>query len=225
VLLTGGDPLVASTGKLEKLIRQLWEIDNVRIIRIGSKMPAFNPFRIINDPSLLEMFGRYSAAGKKIYVMGHFNHPRELTEPAAQCLSLLQKAGVTVVNQSPIIRGVNDSAEVIAELLGKLSFIGVTPYYLFICRPTLGNKPFLVPIEASLEMFERARSKVSGVARQARLCLSHKTGKIEVVGKTKTNIIFRYHRAANPVDHGRLMSFNLDPEACWFDDYTDKQAD
>jgi lysine 2,3-aminomutase len=219
VLLTGGDPLILSTAKLERIIQQIREIDHVRIIRIGSKMPAFDPYRIINDPSLLEMLSRYSTPQKKIYVMNHFNHPRELTELAVQGLMLLQKAGVATVNQSPMIRGVNDDPAVISELFNRLSFSGVLPYYIFICRPTAGNEPFVVPIEECLDIFERARRSLSGLAKHARLCMSHKTGKIEVVGKVADQIMLRYHRAPNPLDRGRVMLFKSDPAACWLDDY------
>jgi len=219
VLLSGGDPMIMSTGKLEKIIKQLRDIDHVRIIRIGTKMPAFDPYRIINDPSLLEMLGKYSLVDRKIFVMAHFNHPRELTEPALQALQLLQKAGAITVNQSPLIRGVNDKAEVIAELFSMLSYNGVIPYYLFICRPTAGNEPYIVPIEQALDIFQDARSRLAGLAKQARLGMSHKIGKIEVVGKIGNKIIFRYHRAPNPLDCGRLLVFDSDPTASWLDDY------
>lgn len=220
VLLTGGDPLVMSTAKLERILLQIREIDHVGIIRIGTKMPAFDPYRILNDPSLLEVLSRYSTPEKKIYVMNHFNHPRELTELALKGLMALQKAGVATVNQSPLIRGINDDAEVIAELFNRLSFNGILPYYLFICRPTAGNEPFVVPVEECLEIFENARRNLSGLAKHARLCMSHKTGKIEVVGKVGDQLIFRYHRAANSPDRGRIMIFKSDPAACWLDDYT-----
>ena len=219
VLLTGGDPLIMSTGKLEKIVSALRQIDHVRIIRIGSKMVAFDPFRVLNDPSLLEMFEKYSLPGRKIFVMNHFNHPRELTEQALQALRLLQKAGAITVNQTPLIRGVNDNAEVVAELFSLLSYNGVVPYYLFLCRPTLGNEPYVVPIERALEIFEEARRRLAGLAKQARLCMSHKTGKIEVVGKMGDQIVFRYHRAPDPMDCGRLMIFESDPNAGWLDDY------
>ena len=130
VLLTGGDPLILSTSKLEPIIQQLREIDHVKIIRIGTKVPAFNPFRIINDPSLLEMFRKYSTAQKKIYIMAHFNHPRELTSQAIEGLNALMDSGVTLVNQTPMVKGVNDDPDVLAELFSKLSFIGVPPYYV-----------------------------------------------------------------------------------------------
>jgi KamA family protein len=220
VLLSGGDPLIMSTGKLSKIIKQLRDIDHVRIIRIGTKMTAFDPYRIINDPTLLELLSQYSLPDRKIFVMAHFNHPRELTEPALRGLQLLQKAGAITVNQTPLIRGVNDKPEVIAELFGRLSYNGVVPYYLFICRPTLGNEPYMVPVEKGLEIFEEARRRLAGLAKQARLCMSHRTGKVEVVGKMDNKIVFRYHRAPNPLDCGRMMMFDSDPSAGWLDDYT-----
>lgn len=224
VLLSGGDPLIMSTGKLSKIIKQLRDIEHVRIIRIGTKMTAFDPYRIINDPSLLEMLSEYSLPDRKIFVMAHFNHPRELSEPALRGLQLLQKAGAITVNQSPLIAGVNDKPEIIAELFGRLSFNGVIPYYLFLCRPTSGNEPYMVPVEKGLEVFEEARRRLAGLAKQARLCMSHRTGKIEVVGKWNNKIVFRYHRAPNPLDCGRVMFFDSDPQAAWFDDYLASEA-
>jgi KamA family protein len=220
VLLTGGDPLIMSTNKLEKILSQLREIEHVRIIRIGTKMVAFDPFRVLNDPALPEMLSKYSQPDKRIFIMNHFNHPRELTEPALRAIAVLQKAGATTVSQSPLIRGVNDSAEVIAELFSKLSYNGVLPYYLFLCRPTAGNEPYIVPIESALEIFQESRRRLAGLAKQARLCMSHKTGKVEVVGKMGDKIVFRYHRAPNPLDCGRMMTFDSDENASWLDDYT-----
>jgi lysine 2,3-aminomutase len=219
VLLSGGDPLIMSTGKLSKIIKQLRDIKHVRIIRIGTKMTAFDPYRILNDPSLLDMLSEYSLPDRKIFVMAHFNHPRELTEPALRGLQLLQKSGAITVNQSPLIKGVNDKPEIIAELFGRLSFNGVVPYYLFLCRPTSGNEPYMVPVERGLEIFEEARRRLAGIAKQARLCMSHRTGKVEVVGKMNNKMVFRYHRAPNPLDCGRVMVFDSDPNAGWFDDY------
>ena len=219
VLLSGGDPLIMSTTKLKKIIRQLRDIDHVQIIRIGTKMPAFNPFRVIDDPSLLKMFERYSTAEKRIYVMVHFNHPTELTPDAIECLGLLQNAGVITANQTPIIRGVNDDPDTLATLFKKCSFVGVPPYYAFQCRPTLGNKAYAVPIEEAFRVFESAKDSCSGLALRARYVMSHHTGKIEVLGLLNKHIIFKYHRSADLDDSGRLMVFKRNPFAYWFDDY------
>jgi L-lysine 2,3-aminomutase len=77
----------------------------------------------------------------------------------------------------------------------------------------------MVPVEKGLEIFEEARRRLAGLAKQARLCMSHRTGKVEVVGKMDNKIVFRYHRAPNPLDCGRVMVFDSDPKAAWLDDY------
>lgn len=221
VLMTGGDPLLLSTRKLESIVKQVREIEHVQIIRIGSKMLAFNPYRVLEDPSLLEMLSKYSTPEKRIYLVVHFNHPRELTPQAIEALDKVIKSGIIPVNQTPLLRGVNDDPEVLAELMNKLSYIGVPPYYVFQCRPTLGNKMFSVPIEEGLEIFEQARMKCSGLAKRARYAMSHATGKIEILGMTDELIYFRYHRSANPDEKGKFMAFRRNPEAHWFDDYVE----
>ncbi|MDH5789630.1 MAG: KamA family radical SAM protein [Nitrospinota bacterium] len=219
VLLTGGDPLIMSTSKLEPIIQKIREVDHVNIIRIGTKIPAFNPMRIYNDPSLEAMFRKYSAPEKRIYVMAHFNHPRELTPEAVRGINFLLNAGAIVVNQTPMIAGVNDDPDVLAEMFNKLSYIGVPPYYVFQCRPTLGNRIYVTPIEEAFEIFETARTRCSGLAKRARFVMSHATGKIEVVGLTERYIYFKYLRSPIEDNDAKFMVYKRDPDAYWFDDY------
>ncbi len=221
VLLTGGDPLIMSTSKLAPIIEKLRQVDHVQIIRIGTKIPAFNPFRIIDDPSLLEMIQKYSTDEKKIYIMAHFNHPRELTGEAIKGLNLLMRAGAIVVNQTPLIRGVNDDPDILSKLFNKLSYIGVPPYYVFLCRPTLGNEPYALPVEKGYQIFENARKKCSGLAKRARLVMSHETGKVEVLAVTRDKVYFKYLRAAHPDNGIRFLEFPRNPDAFWLDDYAD----
>lgn len=221
VLLTGGDPLVLKTSKLEEIISQLRTIEHVHIVRIGTKMPAFNPYRIINDTDLLKMIEKYSSEWKKIYIMMHFIHPRELTDVAVKAVTMLQKAGAITTNQMPLIKGINTDYKILAELLKKLSFIGAVPYYIFQCRPAMGNKAYTVPVEQGYEIVQKAKSLVSGLAKRARYVMSHSSGKIEVVGKTEQCTIFKYHRAANDLESGRIMVLKSNPNAYWFDDYTE----
>ncbi|MCD6548406.1 MAG: KamA family radical SAM protein [Thermodesulfobacterium sp.] len=222
VLLTGGDPLILNTSKLEKILEELSNISHVRIVRIGSKIPATNPFRIINDSSLLRIFEKFnSQKNKKLYLMTHFNHPKEITKEAKRAIRLVQKTGTITCNQTPILKGINDSAETLKALIEELSFTGITPYYFFQCRPVVGNRMFSTNIEDTIDIVESARSKVSGLAAKVRYVMSHETGKIEILGKTKEHIFFRYHRAANPEDAGKIMVYKRNPSACWFDEYTE----
>jgi KamA family protein len=220
VLITGGDPLLLATSRLRSLIEAIRSIDHVRIIRIGSKMVAFNPYRILNDPVLPDLIRQYSTHEKRIYIMAHFNHPRELTPVAIEALDLLRDSGAIIVNQTPLLRGINSDPAVLTTLFQKLSFIGVPPYYVFQCRPTRGNRHFEIPVEEAYGIFEQAKANCSGLAKRARFVMSHATGKIEVVGRTEQATYFKYHQAADPADIGRFMAFQSNPLAYWFDDYT-----
>ena len=219
ILLTGGDPLVLTTSKLENIIRQIREIEHVQIIRIGTKIPAFNPYRIVDDQALLEMVNKYSTKRKKIYFMTHFVHPHELTDLAVRSVRSLRKAGAIIANQMPLIRGVNDEPDVLAELLAELSFIGAVPYYIFQCRPAVGNKTYTVPIERGYEIIEQAKAQVSGLAKRARFVMSHSSGKIEIIGRTEERVYFKYHRAASDENSGKFFAFKSNQNACWLDDY------
>jgi len=218
VLLTGGDPLLLATRRLQNIIRRVREIDHVKIIRIGTKMPSFNPWRIIDDPELLNMLTRYSAPTRRIYLMTHFNVVQELTRPAIEAMVMLKKAGVEAVNQTPLLGGVNDSPERLAKLMEKLSHIGVPPYYIFQCRPTEGNKPFAVPLVRAHRIFREAKRRVSGLAKRARMVMSHESGKVEIVGLTDSRIYMRYHRARHAVNDERFLIYRRDDKAYWLDD-------
>ena len=218
VLLTGGDPLLMSTRRLVEILEALREIPHVEVIRIGSKMPAFDPWRILDDYELQAAFRKYSTAEKRIYLMAHFDHPRELTDVAVRGIDCAIRNGVICVNQCPLIKGVNDDSDVLAALYRRLSFIGCPPYYLFQGRPTAGNLPFEIPIVRSFEIFSRAIQRGSGLARRARFVMSHETGKIEVLAIDEHRMYMRYHRAKDAALRGRFMIFKRNDEAGWLDE-------
>ena len=217
VLLTGGDPLLMSTRRLVEIFEALRAIPHVKIIRIGSKMPAFDPWRILSDDKLREAFRTFSGPQKRIYLMAHFDHPRELTDVAAEGIDCCVRDGVICCNQCPMIKGVNDCPDVLSELFQKLSWIGCPPYYLFQGRPTAGNEPYEVPIVRGWRIFQEALRHGSGLARRARFVMSHETGKIEVLAVDEKKIYVRYHRAKDPNDRGRFMIYQRNDDAYWLD--------
>jgi len=225
VLLTGGDPMVLPTAKLREVIGKLREMDHVKIIRIGTKVLAYYPQRVIEDEEFIKLIEEYSLPDRRIYIVNDFNHPREITRESLKAIDMLIKAGAILVNQTPLLRGVNDDPKVLKELFEKLSFIGVPPYYVFINRPVRGNKAFAVPVEEALKIFETAKVGISGLAERAKLVMSHKTGKIEIVGMDEEHIYFKYHRAASPENEGKFLVFKRNPNAYWFDDYKEKVAE
>ena len=218
VLLTGGDPLLMSTRRLVEIFEALRAIDHVRIIRIGSKMPAFDPWRVLRDEELQAAFRKYSTPERRIYLMAHFDHPRELTDAAVAGIDACLRNGVICVNQCPLIRGVNDDAATLAEMYSRLSYIGCPPYYLFQGRPTAGNEPYEVPIVRGWHLFQGALRRGSGLARRAKYCMSHETGKVEIVGVDDERIYLRYHQAKDPADLGRFFVRRRDDKASWLDD-------
>lgn len=220
VLLTGGDPLTLGTRRLAEILDLLAAVPHLRVVRIGSKTPAFDPDRIRNDPALLEAFRGFAARGKRLYLIAHFDHPRELTSVACDGLELCLRAGVVCANQCPLIRGVNDDPDTLAELYQRLAAAGCPPYYLFQCRPTAGNAPFSVPIIEALGIFRAALARGSGLARRARFVLSHETGKLEVLFADADCLYFRYHQAADLARVGQVVVYRRDDTAHWLDDLT-----
>ena len=220
VLLTGGDPLLLNTQRLIEILDALRAIPHVRIIRIGSKIPAFNPWRILQDEELQAAFRKYSEPRRRIYLMAHFDHPRELTDEAIAALDACIIRGVICVNQCPMIRGINDDPQVLSDLFRQLSFVGCPPYYLFQIRPTAGNKPYAVPIVRGWNIFREALRRGSGLARRPRFVMSHATGKIDIVGVDQAYIYLRYQSAKDTAEPGSLLRYFRDDEACWLDDLT-----
>ncbi|WDL96141.1 KamA family radical SAM protein [Alicyclobacillus sp. ALC3] len=224
VLLTGGDSLMLSTSKLKDILHQLRAIPHVRIIRLGSKLTAFNPMRIYEDEHLLAVLSRYSRGDARIYQMAHFNHPRELTSKALRAISALQAAGVIMVNQTPLLRGINDNANTLAELLARLSYAGVAPYYIFQNRPVAGNSAFVVPLAEGYRIIEAAKAKTSGLGKRVKYVMSHDSGKIEILAVEDNQIYLKYHQARDQSHVGKFLALDLPPGAAWYDDLVQAPA-
>ncbi|HEY2495509.1 MAG TPA: KamA family radical SAM protein [Candidatus Angelobacter sp.] len=222
VLITGGDPLTLSVGRLEMIIRQLRVIPHVRAIRIGSKVPAFDPETITAE--VLDMLSSYSSFDRQIYLMMHFNHQRELTAVACRKISEIVGSGLAACNQTPLLRGVNDSPVELAALHRQLANAGVAPYYVFQCRPTRGNERFMLSLQEGLQTVNEAKAQLSGLAKRFRYVGSHTTGKIEIVGVLGDQLILRYHEAKCITDENRLMTWPVDRPVMWFDEIVRDQA-
>lgn len=217
VLLTGGDPLILATKKINMILERLRAIDHVKIIRIGSKLPVFNPMRIYEDEELLDVISKHSSPEKRIYIMAHVNHPREITEQARKGFQALHDAGAIVVNQTPVLKGINDDPNVLGELLDKLSWAGVTPYYFFVNRPVRGNNDFVLTLEEVYNIVEQAKAKTSGLGKRVRLSMSHTSGKIEILAIEDGKAYLKYHQSRDG-EYGKFMVLDCPSDASWFDD-------
>lgn len=223
VLLTGGDSLMLSTKKLRLIIEELRKIEHVKIIRLGSKLPVYFPMRIYEDEALLNLIRTYSTPEKRIYIMAHVNHPNELTDEAKKGFDALNKAGAIILNQTPILKGINDNPNVLAELLDKLSYTGVHPYYFFINRPVAGNYDFVLPLERVYKISEQAKAKTSGIGKRVRLVMSHSSGKIEIMAIENGKAYLKYHQAREG-NYGQVMILDCPQDATWFDDLPENET-
>lgn len=158
VLLSGGDALLFSDAKLEGLLKRLRAIPHIEFIRIGSRVPIFLPQRI--TPALCSMLAKYHPLWMSI----HSNHPRELTTEVRQALERLADHGVPLGNQSVLLRGVNDDAEVMKSLVHKLLMCRVRPYYLYQCDLIQGSSHLRTSVTKGIEIIEALRGHTSGYA-------------------------------------------------------------
>ncbi len=158
VLLSGGDPLLFSDEKLERILKRLRAIEHIEFIRIGSRVPIFSPQRITSQ--FCEMLRRYHP----VWMSVHCNHPRELTLEVKQGLERLADAGVPLGNQSVLLRGVNDDPEVMKALTQKLLRCRVRPYYLYQCDLIKGSGHLRTTTKTGLDIISELRGHTTGYA-------------------------------------------------------------
>jgi lysine 2,3-aminomutase len=158
VLLSGGDPLLLSDHKLDHLLGRLRAIKHVEFIRIGSRIPVFLPQRI--TPGLCEIFRKHGP----IWMSIHVNHPRECTAELRDACERLALAGMPLGNQSVLLRGVNDDAEVMQALVHRLLRMRVRPYYLYQLDLITGSSHFKVDVSKGLEIIQALRGHTTGYA-------------------------------------------------------------
>ncbi|RPI78649.1 MAG: KamA family radical SAM protein [Desulfobacteraceae bacterium] len=134
VLISGGDPLLIATKKLDEILGKLREIKHLDLIRIGTRVPCVWPQKIIEDTELIEMLKKHTPRSLKdpqFYINTHFNHPNEITEQSYQAVKILRDLGIPIANQSVLLKGVNDDTDVMRDLMHSLGRMGVRPYYLY----------------------------------------------------------------------------------------------
>ncbi len=175
VLISGGDPLLLPEEILAAIIAEFSAVSNIEHLRFGSRLPVTLPQRLDQD------FCRLLASGKTAWLATHFNHAQELTPEAAQAADNLLRAGIPVVNQTVLLKGINDTPEALGELLRGLLRLKIKPYYLFHGDPISGTTHFRTGVEKGLELLAALRGRISGLALPAyAFDLPHGAGKIRL---------------------------------------------
>jgi lysine 2,3-aminomutase len=160
VILTGGDPLVLSPRRLGEILARLSAIPHVKIVRFHTRVPAVEPERV--DDELIDAL---KLSGKAVYVALHANHPRELTEAALAAVGRLLDARVVMLSQTVLLKGVNDDAEVLAELMRRFVEARIKPYYLHHPDLAPGTSHFRLTIAEGQALVAGLRGRVSGLCQ------------------------------------------------------------
>ncbi len=228
VLITGGDPMVMSTAKLERYVEPLLDpsLEHLQSIRIGTKALAYWPQRFVTDSDaddLLRLFERIVASGRSVALMAHYSHYREM-EPAIarEAIRRIRRTGAVIRSQSPVLAHVNDDA-VSWELMWREQVrLGIIPYYMFVERDTGAEQYFRIPLARAYKIFRDAYRHVNGLARTVRgPSMSATPGKVEVMGVTdiagEKAFALRFLQARNAEWVGRPFFARYDAEATWLD--------
>jgi lysine 2,3-aminomutase len=160
VIVTGGDPLMLSPRRIGEIVAALGRIDHVKVIRWHSRVPIADPGRVTP-----ELAAALASTAKSVWLAVHCNHSRELTEAAAAALRLLSKAGVRLVSQTVLLKGVNDDAATLAELMRAFVEFGVKPYYLHHLDLAPGTARYRVGIGEGRALLRELRGRLSGLAQ------------------------------------------------------------
>ena len=162
ILISGGDPLTLGDDDIAHVLTAFATVEHLEMLRVGSRVPVVMPQRMTE--SLCDILG---GCGKTVWLAAHFNHPVELSEESRQAVERLLRHGVPVVNQSVLLKGVNDDAETLRLLFTGLLKMKVKPYYLFHGDPIEGTMHFRTGVERGLELMAALRNRVSGMAMPA----------------------------------------------------------
>lgn len=165
VIISGGDPAVMSTSRLAQLLERIARIEHVGNVRLATRVPVTMPQRITD-----EFVRAIKVAHPSIWVMTHFNHPKELTDASREACRRLVDAGLPVMNQSVLLKGVNDSPETLESLFRGLVRSRVRPYYLLQMDPVRGTSHLRTPLERGMEIVGALQGRLSGIALPKFIC-------------------------------------------------------
>ena len=229
VLFTGGDPMIMKANMFSKYVDALIEakLPNLKTIRIGTKSLSYWPYKFLTDndsQEMLDIFRKISDNELHLAFMGHFNHLNELsTHSVKKAINEVRKTGAQIRTQSPLLAHINDDSEMWAKMWTRQIQLGCIPYYMFVVRDTGAQHYFGVPLIRAQEIFRKAYSSVTGLARTVRgPSMSATPGKVHVIGTAEVNnqkvIVLRFLQGRNPDWVQRPFFAKYDENAIWLDD-------
>lgn len=229
VLFTGGDPMVMGVKNFSAYVNALLDakLPNLKTIRIGTKVLSYWPYKFLTDPGaddMLKLFKKITDSGIHLAFMAHINHHAELKTQALElAVERILETGATIRTQAPVMKHINDSADVWSTMWRRQVDLGMIPYYMFLARDTGAQDYFSVPLAKAWHIFRDAYNNVSGICRTVRgPSMSANPGKVQVVGITelqgKKVFCLRFLQGRNPDWVYKLFFAEYDEKAVWIDD-------
>ncbi|NKI75406.1 EF-P beta-lysylation protein EpmB [Dickeya sp. CFBP 2040] len=157
IIFSGGDPLMAKDHELDWLLTELEHIPHLKRLRIHTRLPVVIPARIT-----AELCQRLARSSLRVVLVTHINHANEINAELTESMARLHRAGVTLLNQSVLLRGINDNADTLAALSNALFDAGILPYYLHVLDKVQGAAHFLVPDDEARALIKALMARVSG---------------------------------------------------------------
>jgi lysine 2,3-aminomutase len=164
VIVSGGDPLTLSTSRLVSLLKAVRAVPSVETMRLATRVPVTLPMRVTRE--LVEALRPLHP----IWIMTHFNHPKELTREAQLACARLADGGFPVMNQSVLLRGVNDDATTLETLFRGLVRCRVRPYYLLQADPVRGTSHLRTPLQRGIDIMSELQGRLTGIALPKLVC-------------------------------------------------------
>ncbi len=228
ILFTGGDPMTMSAKILASYIEPLLSdrFKHIRTIRIGTKSLGYWPYRFLTDndaDEILNLFRKVVLSGRNLAIQAHFNHPNELSTSAVKsAVAAILATGAQIRTQSPLLKNINDKAEIWSAMWRKQVDMNMIPYYMFVARDTGSKAFFELPLEKCWKIFRDAYSHVSGVCRTVRgPSMSASPGKIQVLGISEINgekvFVLRFLQGRKTRWVHTPFFAKYDASATWFD--------
>jgi KamA family protein len=229
VLFSGGDPMVMNASRLEIYLDALLNsgFSNLKTIRIGTKSISYWPYRYLTDKDskkILELFRKVTDSGIHLSIMAHINHYREMATSAfREAVKRIRRTGAVIRSQSPVLRHVNSSPAVWKKMWVDQVNLGIIPYYMFIPRNTGAHRFFSIPLVKAYDIYRKAFSHVSGLARTVRgPSMSALPGKIKIDGipviKGKKYIAMSFIQGRSSDWVNKPFYSEYDENACWIDE-------
>jgi KamA family protein len=232
ILFTGGDPMIMKTNMLKQYLEPFKDPDflpHIKNLRIGTRALTFWPQRFTTDQDADQLMTLLrevkEVGGRHVAIMAHLGHVKELSTDKfrAAVHRLKQEAGVIIRSQSPVMRGINDDAEVWAAKWREEVRLGIVPYYMFIARDTGAQAFFDVPLVRAQRLYADAIRSTSGLCRTARgPSMSCTPGKVEVCGVQTIQgveaFVLKFLQCRDDAWMGKIFFAKYDKNAVWYDD-------